>query len=157
MIAKLALNGDPRAFDIPRPMKHDGSFDFSFSGLKTAVRNVWEKLPEKKQKDDRIVADLCASIQAAIIDVLVSKTIAAAKKSKPNAICIVGGVSANHHLQTTLHAAVEHELPRTKMFQAARGLHTDNAAMIAAAGAWRLQKGKKDDWKKIDADPEADL
>lgn len=160
MISKHAEQGDPKAFDVPRPMMRDASFDFSFSGLKTAVRNIWESLSKKKQQDPKVVADLCASIQEAIVDVLVAKTIAAAKKYHPNAICVVGGVSANRHLQERLRTVVERETPNVKMMHAARGLHTDNAAMIAAAGAWRLMKKRKpakDAWKKMDAKPEWDL
>lgn len=156
-IADRAKNGDPRAFKIPRPMLHDGSYDMSFSGLKTAVRNTWETLSPHEQKNERMIADLCASIQEAIVDVLVAKTVAAAKKNRPKAIGIVGGVSANRHLQDRMRQAIATELPGVAMLHAARGLHTDNAAMIAAAGAWRLQKGKKDDWRKLDADPELDL
>lgn len=163
MISKHAENGNPSAFDVPRPMMHDASFDFSFSGLKTAVRNIWESMPKKKQQDQKIVSDLCASIQEAIVDVLVAKTIAAAKKYRPKAICIVGGVSANRHLQEQLRIAVERETPDINMMHAARGLHTDNAAMIAAAGAWRLIKKTKtktqlrNAWKTMDAKPEMDL
>ena len=157
MIATHAEKGDPKAYNIPRPMAHDPSFDFSFSGLKTAVRNIWESLSKKQQQDAKVVANLCASIQEAIVDVLIMKTIAAAKKYHPKTLCIVGGVSANHHLQTRLRDAIERELPATAMLHAARGLHTDNAAMIAAAGAWRLHKGKKSNWKTMDAKPELDL
>lgn len=156
-IAKHAEEGRADAYPLPRPMLHEGSFDFSFSGLKTAVRTLWESLPKKKQQDKNVLADLCASVQEAIVDVLVAKTIAAASKHKPKAICIVGGVSANRHLQTRLRLAVESQLKGVVMLEAAKGLHTDNAAMIAAAGAWRLSKGKKDNWKKLEAEPELDL
>jgi N6-L-threonylcarbamoyladenine synthase len=156
MIAKLAAKGDTTAFDLPRPMLHDPSLDFSFSGLKTAVRNVWEDLSPKKRKDEQVIADLAASIQAAIVDVLVAKTVTAARKVRPTAVSVVGGVSANVHLQDTLKEALSRE--RIHLLEPARGLHTDNAAMIAAAGAWRLQKKPKgDSWKKLDADPEMDL
>lgn len=157
IMSQLAGSGDSRAFKIPRPMWHDGSFDFSFSGLKTAVRTIWEKMPKRKRDDKKVVADLCASVQEAIVDVLVSKTVAAAKKCSPKTICIVGGVSANHRLQTKLRLTIERELPQITMLPAARGLHTDNAAMIAAAGAWHLAKREKHDWKKLDVDPELDL
>jgi N6-L-threonylcarbamoyladenine synthase len=153
MIAKLAESGDPTAFDLPRPMLHDPSFDMSFSGLKTAVRNVWEELPPKK-KDKRIIADLAASIQAAIVDVLVAKTLAVAEKVKPSAIAIVGGVSANKRL----HEKMAKETKGIRLLVPSRGLHTDNAAMIAAAGAWKLiRRPKGDAWKTLDADPEIDL
>jgi N6-L-threonylcarbamoyladenine synthase len=157
-LAKLAENGDPTAFDLPRPMIADPTLDMSFSGLKTAVRNVWEKLPPAKQKNTKVRADLAASIQAAIIDVLISKTMKAARKSRPTAIAIVGGVSANTSLQIRMAEAVEAELTGVKMFQPAKGFHTDNAAMIAAAGVWRLlAKPKGDDWKRLSADPELDF
>jgi N6-L-threonylcarbamoyladenine synthase len=157
MIAKLAETGDPKAFDLPRPMLRDPSLDFSFSGLKTAVRTVWEGLSPKQRKDQKIVADLAASIQAAIVEVLIAKTMTAAKKVKPTGITIVGGVSANRALYEAMGKAVERELPGVKLLQPAKGLHTDNSAMIAAAGAWKLRNGKKDDWKKLDADPEMDI
>lgn len=157
MIAKLAETGDPRAFKIPRPMLRDGSFDFSFSGLKTAVRNSWEKLSAKKRKDDQVIADMCASIQEAIVEVLVAKTVNAGQKYLPQAISVVGGVSANRSLQEKMRYAVKSKLPNVAMLHPARGLHTDNAAMIATAGAWHLMKGERDDWKKLDAEPELDF
>lgn len=153
-IAKLAEKGDPTAFKLPRPMLHDASLDMSFSGLKTAVRNVWEGLTKKEQADEQVKADLAASIQMAIIDVLVAKTEAAIKKAKPTALTIVGGVSANREL---LRLMKERLGDKVRVMEPARGLHTDNAAMIAAAGAWKLGRGKKDNWKKLDADPEMDL
>lgn len=155
ILSKLAEQGNPVAFEIPRPMLRDRSLDFSFSGLKTAVRNIWEGLPQKKRKDERMVEDLCASIQEAIVEVLAAKTVAAMEKYKPKAVCVVGGVSANRHLQECLRRAVGKK--RVKMMHAARGLHTDNAAMIAAAGGWHLLRGEKNDWRKLDADPELEL
>jgi len=154
MIAKLAESGDPTAFDLPRPMLRDPSFDMSFSGLKTAVRNVWEELPPKQKKDERVLADLAASIQAAIVDVLVAKTLVVTEKIKPAAIAIVGGVSANKRL----HEKMAKEIKEIRLLVPSRGLHTDNAAMIAAAGAWKLMRRPKGDaWKTLDADPEMDL
>lgn len=157
IIAKLAERGNPRTFDVPRPMLHDPSFDFSFSGLKTAVARTWNELPKRSKADKRTIADLCASIQEAITDVLVAKTVAAARTVRPKAICIVGGVSANRRLQVRMRQAVRRELKGVRFMAAARGFHTDNAAMIAAAGAWHLMKGEKDDWRTLDADPEMDL
>ncbi|MEK7655097.1 MAG: tRNA (adenosine(37)-N6)-threonylcarbamoyltransferase complex transferase subunit TsaD [Patescibacteria group bacterium] len=152
-IAKFAEDGDSSAYDIPRPMINDPSFDFSFSGLKSAVRRLWEEMSDKEKSKKKTRVDLCASIQEAIVDVLVAKTVSAVKKYKPRAVAIVGGVSANKRLQERMRDALED----TTLLHAARGLHTDNAAMIAAAGAWRLMKGEKHDWKKIDAEPELDL
>ncbi|MFH1973706.1 MAG: tRNA (adenosine(37)-N6)-threonylcarbamoyltransferase complex transferase subunit TsaD [Patescibacteria group bacterium] len=156
-IAKAAEKGDPTAFDLPRPMLHDASFDMSFSGLKTAIARVWDELPKRKQADKGVVADLCASIQEAIVDVLIAKTVAAAKQVKPTAICIVGGVSANTYLQERMTRAVRRDLEGVRLLAPARGFHTDNAAMIAAAGAWHLIRGESHDWKKMDAEPEMDL
>ncbi|HVM90911.1 MAG TPA: tRNA (adenosine(37)-N6)-threonylcarbamoyltransferase complex transferase subunit TsaD [Verrucomicrobiae bacterium] len=155
-IAKLALEGDVSGFDLPRPMRNDGSFDFSFSGLKTAVRIAWEPWAvgpeERKEKAKR---DLAASLQQAIVDVLVEKTIAAAKKYKVKGVLLVGGVSANARLRETLGDAVVALglafLPSDKLYI------TDNAAMIAAAGAWHLLDGEVHDWKKIEAKPEWNL
>lgn len=157
LISKLAETGRADSFDIPRPMIHDPSFDFSFSGLKSAVRRIWEGLSKKQRADKQVVADLCASIQAAIVQVLVTKTLAAAKKYHPLAISVVGGVSANHELQEAMRFSVKRELKGTRLLAPPKGFYTDNAAMIAAAGAWRLRQGEKHDWKKLDAEPELDL
>ncbi len=163
IISQLAVDGDPRAFPFPRPMLKDPSLDFSFSGLKTDVRRTWERLPSKvKSLKSKVIPDLCASLQEAIVDTLVTKTIRAAIKAKPRAVMIVGGVSANRRLQEAMAQEIAravavgaiHELP---ILAPAKGLHTDNAAMIAAAGYWNLRKEKKHDWKKMDAKPELDL
>ncbi|MBI4138680.1 tRNA (adenosine(37)-N6)-threonylcarbamoyltransferase complex transferase subunit TsaD [Candidatus Uhrbacteria bacterium] len=157
-IAKLAaslLTPHTSRFHLPRPMLNDSSCDMSFSGLKTAVRREWEALPKKKREDEGTKADIAAAIQEAIVDVLIGKTIRAVEKTKPTAVAIVGGVSANRRLQERMATAVERT--GVRLLHAARGLHTDNAAMIAAAGAWRLEKGERHDWKKIDAKPEWDL
>lgn len=157
ILARLASTGDSNAFDVPRPMLKDPSLDFSFSGLKTAVRRIWEELPPRKRTDPHIVANLCASIQNAIVDVLVQKTLRAVQASRPTAVCIVGGVSANQHLHETLARSLKDTFPKVNMLAPAAGFHTDNAAMIAAAGTWRFRKGKTDAWKRLDAAPELDL
>ncbi len=153
ILSRYAAKGNPEAYGLPRPMIHDPSLDMSFSGLKTAVRNLIHDLGPKVPE---VLPDLCASIQAAIVDVLVNKTSRAIMAYKPKCLAVVGGVSANPHLQAELRkAASEH--PGLIMLEPPKGFYTDNAAMIAAAGAWRLAQGKKDDWKKIDAKPELDL
>ena len=157
-IAKLALEGDPSGFDLPRPMMNDGSFDFSFSGLKTAVRQAWEpwmKGPEERK--EKAKRDLAASLQMAIVDVLAVKTLAAAKKHDVKGVLLVGGVSANVLLRERLAADLAFELPKVAFLPSDKLYVTDNAAMIAAAGAWRLAKGEKHDWKKIEAKPEWNL
>jgi N6-L-threonylcarbamoyladenine synthase len=157
IISKLAKQGRADAFDVPRPMLHDPSLDFSFSGLKTAVRRIWEGLSKKQRADKQVAADLCASIQAAIVEVLMTKTLAAAKKYQPASIIMVGGVSANQQLQAALRSGVRRELKGVRLLSPPKGFYTDNAAMIAAAGAWRFIQGEKHDWKKLDAKPELDL
>ena len=155
-ISKHAEKGDPTAFDLPRPMLKDPSLDFSFSGLKTAVRREWEALSSRKQKETKTISDLSASVQQAIVDVLIYKTMRAVEKYRPTAVSIVGGVSANRELYRQMSVAMNHQ-KGTHLLVPAQGLHTDNAAMIAAAGAWRLEKGERHDWKKMDAKPEMDL
>jgi N6-L-threonylcarbamoyladenine synthase len=157
-MSKQALTGNPQAFDLPRPMLKDESLDMSFSGLKTAVRVLVDsKLHASNFKLQKHLPDLCASIQAAITDVLVEKTIRAARLHHPKAIITVGGVSANGELQKKMALRVKAELPAVRMLKPPSGFYTDNAAMIAAAGLWRIRLGKTDAWKKLDAEPELDL
>jgi N6-L-threonylcarbamoyladenine synthase len=153
-ISKLASKGRDDAFKLPRPMLHEG-LDMSFSGLKTAIRNLIEE--ERKNMSDAKLADICASIEKTIIDVLITKTIRAAKQYQVKSVLLVGGVSANARLRADLTSAVRSELKGVTMLKTAVPFSTDNAAMIAAAGAWRLLNGKTSDWKKMDADPELGL
>jgi N6-L-threonylcarbamoyladenine synthase len=156
-LSKTAEKGRLDAFKLPRPMLHDKSFDFSFSGLKTAVRVLVGNVVRGTKNEVTILPDLCASIQAAIVDVLVAKTVAAAIESKPKAVAIVGGVSANRVLQAVLTKAVKTELPGVTLFAPPSGFYTDNAAMIAAAGLWRISQNRLDSWQKLDAEPELDI
>ncbi len=130
-IEKHARNGDAAHFDLPRSMPD--SENFSFSGLKTAVRYLLPKL-----KGDYL-ADLCASFQQAIVDVLVGKTIAAAKKYDVDLVTISGGVSCNEELRQQLHDASKHEGFEFKT--AEPWLCTDNAVMIAFAAMLKLESG----------------
>ena len=130
-IEKRARAGDPDRFDLPRSMLD--SENFSFSGLKTAVRYLLPKL-----KGD-FLADLCASFQQAVVDVLVTKTIAAAQKYDVDLLTMSGGVSCNHELRRQLGDACAREGFEFKTAEA--WLCTDNAAMIAFAALLRLQAG----------------
>ena len=130
-IENHARNGDANAFVLPRSMPD--SENFSFSGLKTAVRYLLPKL-----KGDYL-ADVCASAQAAIVDVLVSKTIAASKKHKVDLVTISGGVSCNQGLRKKMADACERHGIELKT--AEPWLCTDNAAMIAFAALLKLQNG----------------
>ena len=130
-IENHAAQGDPKRFDLPRSVPD--SENFSFSGLKTAVRYLLPKL-----KGDYL-ADLCASVQAAIVDVLVSKTIDAAKKNDVDLVTTSGGVSCNQQLRKQMAAACERHGFGLKV--AEPWLCTDNAAMIAFAAMLKLQNG----------------
>ncbi len=161
-LSKLAVDGNPEAYNLPRPMLHDPSLDFSFSGLKTAVRILLNEqcmMHDAKCKiEGKNLFDICASIQAAIVEVLVAKTVKAALKTKPKAFAVVGGVSANKNLQIELKKALKKSCPEVVFMKPAKGLHTDNGAMIAAAGAWNVLANKKiPKWQKVDAKPELDL
>jgi N6-L-threonylcarbamoyladenine synthase len=130
-IEKHARSGDPDRFDLPRSMLN--SENFSFSGLKTAVRYLLPKLK------GNFLADLCASFQQAIVDVLVCKTIAAAQKYRVSLVTVSGGVSCNQELRKQLGQACKREGFEFKT--AEPWLCTDNAAMIAFAALLRLQAG----------------
>lgn len=147
-ISRLAETGNPVAISFPRPMLRDGSFDFSFSGLKTAVRTEWEQRGSEHRKED-----VAASLQQAIVDVLVEKTVAAAKKYHVKGVVLVGGVSANRLLRTQLGERVAQDLRGTVFLPSDISYVTDNAAMIAAAGYWHLSRNRKHDWKRLDIDP----
>jgi N6-L-threonylcarbamoyladenine synthase len=145
-IEKYALGGDPKRFDFPRSMP--GSENFSFSGLKTAVRYLLPKImPDEKRRlaqtscnlDEQTLRDLCASFQQAIIDVLVEKTIAAAKKYRVDLVTISGGVSCNQELRRQMRDASGRKGIEFK--SAEPWLCTDNAAMIGFAALLRLQAG----------------
>jgi N6-L-threonylcarbamoyladenine synthase len=132
-IAKLAESGTPGRFELPRPKLHSGDLDFSFSGLKTAVATrIARGLP-----DDGARADLAADVQAAIVDVLVAKSLAAVRSTGLDTLVIAGGVSANRRLRERLDEARRRSDLRIHFPEPA--LCTDNGAMIAFAGARRLQ------------------
>ena len=155
-IARLATTGDPKSFDFPRPMMGDPSFDFSFSGLKTAVRMGWECHQTLQVTSDKLY-DFAASVQQAIVDVLVEKTVRAAKTEHVQGVLLVGGVSANQLLRETLASRMASEFTNVAFFPSDRKYVTDNAAMIAAAGYWRWRKGERHRWQEMDADPELSL
>ena len=147
-IDRLAQQGNPRKFDLPRSMLNSGDFNFSFSGLKTAVRYLLPKL------DGDFCADLCASFQEAVIDVLVQKTIRAAKRFGVNLVTVSGGVSANSRLRTKMTDASAAAGLELKL--ACPSLSTDNAAMIAFAALERFQLGYRSNLSD-DADPNLKL
>jgi N6-L-threonylcarbamoyladenine synthase len=139
IVEEMARTGDCRAIRFPRPMAHAKGFDFSFSGLKTAVANHVrrEGLPVGQR-----VNDLCASFQQAVVDVLIAKALSAARKERVSAIVAAGGVLANGSIRSALQQATQAEslelhIPPLKFC-------TDNAAMIAAAAMPHLRAGRND-------------
>jgi N6-L-threonylcarbamoyladenine synthase len=137
-LAKLAEAGDPTAFKLPRPLMHSGNLDFSFAGLKTAVMTQAKKLGDELEARK---ADLAASTEAAIVEVLVKKTLAALDATALDRVVVAGGVGANRLLRQQLDAACRKRGVRVHYPE----LHlcTDNGAMIAMAAAMRLQSGQQ--------------
>ena len=157
IISKYAEKGNPQAFVLPRPMLKHKNYNFSFSGLKTSVLYLVRDLDKNFQGSTlkiprlslRVKHDIAASVQAAIVEVLVAKTLRAAKEYKAKTIMLAGGVSANHLLRKTLIESAE--LLDTKPSTLVPSLEytTDNAAMIAAAGYFNYLKNNPDASKKL--------
>ena len=120
-------------------MLNSKNFDFSFSGLKTAVLYTVKKNP-RILKDKHLISELCREFQQAAIDVLVAKTLKAAQKYRPQTIMLAGGVSANEELRKQMEQAIKKEFPSVTYQLPAAGYSIDNAVMIAAAGFYRWQK-----------------
>ncbi len=135
---RRAEQGNPKAFDFPRPLLHDASDDFSFSGLKTSVRYFLRDNPALLD-DPQKVRDLCASIQAAIIEVLVAKTIRAAKRNSVRCVTASGGVTCNRALRHELALACKQNGFALRL--AEKSLCTDNAAMIGILAERKLARG----------------
>jgi N6-L-threonylcarbamoyladenine synthase len=138
-LSRWAQQGDPDAFKLPRPLLHSGDLDFSFAGLKTAVLTQARKLgPELAAR----TADLAASTQAAIVEVLVKKSVAALDRCALDRLVVAGGVGANKALRASLKAAAERR--SLHVHYPEPDLCTDNGAMIAMAAAMRLAAGVQD-------------
>ena len=152
VVAELADMGNPNAISFPRAMGGHDSLDFSFSGLKTAVLNHVRSLD-----DDELamsLPDVAASFQAAVVDVLVDKTTLAMKKTGIRSVAVAGGVAANRRLRRNLEQAVASS--SGELFYPSPILCTDNAAMIAAAGLFRLSRGERSSLD-IDVAPRLEL
>lgn len=136
VLAQLAQQGDAAAFKLPRPLLHSGDLDFSFAGLKTAVLTQAKKLGATLQERK---ADLAASTQAAIVEVLVKKSLKALEQTGLQRLVVAGGVGANRRLRELLDVACHARGVRVHYPE----LHlcTDNGAMIAMAAAMRVQAG----------------
>ncbi len=151
LLSKLAQHGTPGRFKLPRPMLHSGDLDFSFSGLKTAVLQAAIQNPDDKQTR----ADIAHAAQEAIVDVLVSKAISALGQTGLNQLVVAGGVGANHLLRERLNSTVTRR--GGQVFYPDLEFCTDNGAMIAFAGAMRLQRQKGMRDYRFDVKPRWDL
>jgi N6-L-threonylcarbamoyladenine synthase len=126
-IDRLAAEGNPKAYPFPRPMLHEANDDFSFAGLKTSIRYFLEKNPALAD-DPQKLRDVCASVQAAIVEVLVAKTLRAAQRLGRRCVTASGGVACNSALRRQLASACEEAGLRLRLSE--RKFSTDNAAMI---------------------------
>ncbi|QRX84792.1 tRNA (adenosine(37)-N6)-threonylcarbamoyltransferase complex transferase subunit TsaD [Glaciimonas sp. PAMC28666] len=134
-ISRLAESGDPAVYQLPRPMLHSKNLNFSFSGLKTAVLTLVKKQSSAMGEQDK--ANIARAFVDALVEVLVVKCLAALKQTGLNRLVIAGGVGANQQLRSALDAAALKR--RFKVFYPELEFCTDNGAMIAFAGAMRLQ------------------
>ncbi len=148
LIEQKAKLGNPKRFDFPRPLIGSGDYDFSFSGLKTAVLREVKAI---KELDDETINDICAGVQKAISSVLIRKTLKAAQEYHVKTILLSGGVAANQTLKDQFVLTTNSQLPNAKFFAPAKNLCTDNGAMIAAAAAYNYHATA---WHDITADPE---
>jgi len=173
-LSKLALQGKT-VIDFPRPMINVNNFNFSFSGLKTAVlyhlKDVIAIRQERRSnplgisglfrrsdlRNDKVFANIAASAQQAIIDVLVCKTVAAAKKYKVKTITIGGGVAANQKLREEMSRAIKKNFCNSKLLIPDSSLCTDNAVMIAYAGYLHIKKKKIPSIIRLKADANWEL
>ncbi len=139
-LAKLAARGNASRFAFPRPMLDRPGLEFSFSGLKTAVSLAVKECSRERPLDDATRADICAGVQAAIVETLIAKALRAIEQTGHEALVVAGGVGANLRLREQLAAgAARHG---AKVFYPRIEFCTDNAAMIAVAGMARLKAGK---------------
>jgi len=141
LVDKFAANGNAKAVKFPRPYLEEGSHQFSFSGLKTSVLYYLRKVGFDKTANgnEQFVADVCASFQAAVVDVLIDKLMRAAKTYNVKDIAVCGGVSANSELRRRL--GIEAKINHLHLFIPKLDFCTDNGAMVARTGYERLRKG----------------
>src|SRR5581483_324552 len=145
-IEELAKKGNEKAFNLPKALLSKDDFDFSFSGLKAAAAREIKKI----ELNEQMIADFCASLQKAVIDVLVRKTLSAAEKYNAKSILLGGGVAANQKLRDELSLKIENLKLKTDFFIPKKSLCTDNGAMIAAAAFYH---GEKTNWNSLTANP----
>jgi len=151
-ISRLAKDGNQLMYDFPRPLLHSDDLRFSFSGLKTAVR-YFLRDNAARIGEPKFMSDVAASVERAIVDVLVAKTVRAAEENEVRSVLLSGGVAANPELRRSLEAALAERVPDVRFSMPAIPFCMDNAAMIAMAGYYQAKSKKPDDWSKTEADP----
>ncbi len=151
----LAKEGNKEAYAFPRGMEKSGDFSFSFSGVKTSVLYTLRKLADVHQLTEQAKADVAASFQEAVVDILVKKTMTAVTKYRPASVVLAGGVAANVVLRTCLtDACAAQSVP---FFMPEFQYSMDNAAMIAIAGYFRFLQGAAVDPEKVFPNPNLDI
>lgn len=150
-LAALATQGDAGRFRFPRPMTDRPGLDFSFSGLKTHTRNLWQRERDDTNDEDRLKADIAAGFQQAVIDTLAIKCRRAMQQQRAERLVVAGGVSANRDLRQRL--AADGKKGGWRVYYPRPEFCTDNGAMIALAGLLRLQGGSTPTEAVISARP----
>ncbi len=157
------INSEQLMINLPRPMINSRDYDFSFSGLKTAVLYLVQKIPKSKRRKE-IISQICTETQQAIIDVLIKKTLQAAQEFKVKSIILGGGVISNEQLRIQFSKKIKELKIPAKLLIPAREFCPDNATMIASAAYFKYinltnkqKDGLKNNWKKIKANPNLEI
>ena len=149
---------DREAVVFPRPILNDGTFNFSFSGLKTAVLTYVKKYTDNGlQITNNDKAKICCAFEDAVVDVLVTKTIRAVNKYHPKAVILAGGVAANELLRGSLASKIQDTRYKIQFIPAPKSLCGDNAAMIGLAAYYHIQNDDISIWNKINVDSGLEL
>tara|TARA_Y100000310_G_scaffold332491_1_gene408186 strand:- start:750 stop:1910 length:1161 start_codon:yes stop_codon:yes gene_type:complete len=152
VISKMASQYKGKeSIQLPRPMIKTNDYDFSFSGLKTAVLYNFKKAPPRIRKSKKYIQEMCFQIQQSIIDVLIKKTIKASRDYNVKTLILGGGVTANQELRKQLKRKVKQDFSNIQLMIPDPKHSTDNALMIAIAGYFRWKNNAKENWKNIKA------
>lgn len=152
VMEKLASNTVTDLYNLPRPVMYDKSFDFSFSGLKAAASREIQKIQKDKEKlNENDVINICHSVQEAIFEVLIKKTLLACVKYNAKSLLLGGGVAANQTLRNRFELGIGNWKLEIPLFVPPGSLCTDNAAMIATAAFFNYKTAP---WSKVNANPE---
>jgi len=149
--AKFKVQSSKFKVRLPRPMIYQKNYDFSFSGLKTAVLYDFKNRPSKVRKSKIYIPEMTKEVQQAVIDVLIYKTLKVAKNFKARVIILGGGVAANRELRKQFQKRIKKELPNIQYLISNIQFCTDNAAMVGVAGYFHYLKGEKYNLEKIKA------